>query len=381
MIRRSLAALALLICSACATPAATLTPGPGSAEPTMTTPASPSAAASPSEAPSPSAPVTRLAFQLAASIERAELVTIADVGTGYLVGGCRLDPSGECQGALVLRSTDGRAWTEVALPDAAGKRVVRVARTPLGLMALGVTVVSEPPAQRAAWRSSDGILWEALSIDAPETIVFETVASLPDRTVFFGADYAFEFAVEDIAYATADGTSWTSGSAPFVTKVAADPGVVAVGDPCIDICTGETTHAYRSVDGFTWTEDPLPDAMVPTGVTATAAWDGHAIVGGMTQLGGPLGATLWLDGATGWSPIPLERGAAISVQAILVTPDGLAVLGTGGGEGYQGWWSADGRTFRSVAVEGLGDVFIAGSAGSAETLLLVDDREVWLLRR
>jgi hypothetical protein len=377
MLRWLLATILVAFLTGCASSPAPATPTPAASS------AAPSQApASASTSPSQTAFVapTTLTFEHVFAFDRAEIVTITAAPDGYLAGGCQLDANGDCQAALVLRSADGQAWDPVTLPDAVGKRVVEVDSTPFGLVALGLTVTSEPPAFRAAWRSSAGTLWEPLSMDAPATVVFETLAQAPDRVVFFGADYTNDFVIQDIALGTTDGASWTSGTSPALPKIAAGPGFVAVGDPCVDMCTEDPrTQAYRSADGLDWTQDAIPDAMTATTVSTMAAFGGGAIVGGMTSLGGPSRAVLWLDASGSWEPVPLEGGAGISVEAVVATADGLAVVGAGGGEGHQGCWTPDGRTYTRLPVVGLGDVFIAGSASGAETLLLTDYRDLYRL--
>jgi hypothetical protein len=152
------------------------------------------------------------------------LTSLVALPDGFLAGGCRVGISAvglfKCPRALLLRSLDGRSWSEVTLPDAAGRGIKTVARTPFGLIVLGTDVTADRGTVHVAWRSVDGTLWEPFPIPAPESIVFERTISLADRTVFFGGDTTDVFG-GGVAWATVDGITWTSGTAPFSPSVAA----------------------------------------------------------------------------------------------------------------------------------------------------------------
>ena len=352
----------------------------GSSTPTAAASASASASSEPSadlsEPPSPTAGVASLSFERVFAIDGAELSSIVSVPGGFMAGGCRIAELG-CTSALLLRSADGRSWSEVALPGAEGRRITTVAATPFGLLALGATATDTPPAHRAGWRSVDGLTWEPLTIPADDTIVFEQVVILPDRTVFLGADYAYDLVVSDIAWATADGSSWTSGTTPIRGIVAAQPGLVAIGDDCVDVCPVAENRVSRSHDGFMWTDETIPPEMAGMAVTTLAALDGRAIVGGIS--GNEAAATLWRDEATGWHMLQFADGAGYSVASVLVAAGRVLVLARSElGGPVKGWLSADSETFRPVEDDGLGDRFIVGSAGGGPLVLLVDYREIWI---
>ena len=337
------------------------------------------------EAPSPTSEVPTLTFESTFAFVGGDLNAITAIDRGYLAGGCRYrPPSGDgtvgCSEAIVLSSPDGRTWSEVDLPDAANKRVIEIARTPFGLVALGYTVVSEPPAFRAAWRSTDGHRWEPWSIDVPPTIAFDDVVVLPDRTLFIGEDYAADIPGSSEAWATVDGTSWSSGGMPNIPKVAAHPGVVAVGLECEGCEPGEENHLYRSSDGFEWTAESIPAEMAATTVSWLAARDGRAIIGGWTSSTGGSEAILWHDDPDGWRPVHLEGGVGYRIAAVLVVAHGELVHGRSDSDGpAKGWWSADGRTYSPIDVGGLGDAYIADATGLDPLVLLIDS-QLWVMR-
>lgn len=340
----------------------------------------PTTSAGPSELASPTPLAASVSLDPVFRDDAAELRTITSVDGGFLAGGCRLNSEFACRGALLLRSPDGRSWSEVALPEVDGRRIVEVAQTPFGLLALGVTLVEEPPAFRVAWRSVDGTSWEPFAIPAPATIVFEQVVILPDRTVLLGGDYAFDMTVSDIAWATVDGSSWTSGTTPISAKVAAQPGLVAVGNGCVDVCPPETVNGiYRSTDGFEWTNETTPVDLAAAQISSLGVRDGRAVVGG--TLFAPTGgsALLWHDEPLGWRETLLPGGAGYSFPSVLVIGDRELVIARSGVDGRpMGWWSADAVTYATVPVFELRQHYVTDVAGEDPLVLLVDFKEIWV---
>lgn len=318
-------------------------------------------------------------FEPVFRVDAADLNAIASFDGGFLAGGCRLNPEASCESAVLLRSPDGRSWSEVALPEAEGRRIMEVAQTPFGLIALGSTVDAESPLLRAAWHSTDGERWDPFTIGAPASIVFESVVVLPDRTVFLGADYAFEMFVSNIAWATVDGSSWTSGTTPTSHKVAAQPGLVAIGHECVDTCEAPVNHVYRSSDGFEWIEETIPADLAAMVIRMLAARDGHAIVGGTTSYAATSEAALWLDEAPGWRRAELAGGSGYSVQSVLVHGENELVIARSDSDGSpKAWWSADGMTYAPVELSGLGDRSVRAAAGEDPLVLIVDSQEIWI---
>jgi len=373
--------LAALVC-ACGTQDA-VTPSTSTGV-TASPASSATALPSPSDEASPTPSEAAISLERVFKVDGAELSSIVAVPGGFLAGGCRLltsaDGSVTCKGALLLRSPDGRSWQEIALPGADGRRITTVAPTPFGLLALGATVTTEPPALRVAWRSVDGTAWEPFLMPALETIVFEQVVVLPDRTVFFGADYQYDLTVSDIAWATVDGvTSWTSGSTPITGKIAADPGLVAAGSECVDVCDTEMLSVHRSNDGFDWTEEQIPGALVATDLRVLSARDGRALLGGALGPRESPGAVLWYDDETlGWRPTNLVGGEGFAVVSVLVIDNRELVIGRSDADGAtKAWLSTDHETYTPIEVSWSRDPYVRAAVGEGPLVLLVDDSEFW----
>jgi hypothetical protein len=378
-INRFVAALVLaaLACDCGMQSRASSTPTAGA-----TTTAAPTStiSAGPSEASSPTPAVALVSFEPVFRVEAAELYAITDVHGGFLAGGCRLSLDFVCEGALLVRSPDGHSWSEVALPDADGRRIIEVAETPFGMIALGRTEGAEPPLSRAAWHSSDGERWEPFTIDAPASIVFESVVVLPDRTVLLGADYAFDFTVSNIAWATVDGNAWTSGTTPISAKVAVGPGLVAVGNECVDVCDpGSVNHVYRSSDGFEWTEETIPADLAAAQIDSLGVRAGRAVVGGTLFAPSGGAALLWHREPSGWRQTQLPGGIGYSFPKVLVIGDRELVVARSGVDGQPtGWWSADAMRYAPVRVLELRAHYVTDVAGEDPLVLLIDFKEIWI---
>jgi hypothetical protein len=317
-------------------------------------------------------------------VEGTELYAAAAFDGGYVAGGCRLGSppdEGACAEARILHSTDGRTWSDAEVTDSAGRLILGFADTPLGLLAFGRNQAEEPPLTRSIWRSVDGSRWEPFSMPAPEPIVFALGFVLSGRTVLIGSDSTYDFSVETEAWMTTDGRSWSSGETPMVSKVAADPGIVAIGAACVDICPEDVPiEVHRSVDGLTWTRD-APDAELATGdIRTLGAWAGRAVVGGIRNDAASAGAAVWLDEPGGWRTVSLVGGAGYAIDALIDTGELLIAIGdaTEGGPG-RAWWTADGRTWENGPLDGLdAGAFVAAWAGHDPIVVVVDYRSIWL---
>lgn len=381
------AVLVATLALACGQGAATdtPTPAPSPSPSAISSLATPTAAISPTPEATEE-PIPSLFFERVEDVRgTAELYAVTAFEGGFVAGGCRLRPpsagsEGGCASAYALISRDGASWSEAPLPGGSDVTIVGLADTPLGVMAFGSTLRSEPPQGRTIWRLGADEQWERLSMPAPSSIVFRTAAHVNGRTVFLGSDTAFDLAVETEIWSTADGASWSSGSSPLSPKVAAAPGLVAVGDECVDVCEPVVlTRVFGSADGMTWTEQSVPSALASTSVEALAAWKGRAILGGSLAVGSESRAVVWLDSPVGWRQVTLADGAGWAVSSLIVSPQGVIAVGQPAGDGPPAtWWSQDGVAWAPVPLEGIGYGYIAASAAGSQLVVIVNYDSIWV---
>ena len=352
------------------------------ATPSQIPPTASSAPLSSPTAPGPSA-LAGIRFEQVVAAASSDLDAAMAFSGGFLVGGCWLqsagDSGGDCVNARILYSADGRTWTDGVVSDPAGMHILGLADTSLGLLAFGANQAPEPPLTRSVWRSTDGRRWEPFPVPAPASIVFTKAFVLAGRTVLVGLDSAYDLSVESEVWATTDGRSWTSGKAPITTKVAASPGLVAIGDGCVDLCPANTTiQVERSVDGLTWASDPPNLAMAGDRLRAVGSWAGQAVTGGALTEGSASEAVVWYDESGAWPAVVLDEGLGYSVQTIVDAGDRLLVIGHPDVGPNRAWLTSDGRTWEHSDPEGIEDSYIQAWAGT-HPLVVVESHSVWLL--
>ena len=366
--------------SALPTPGASPTLVPSTAAPGTATPG-------PTTSPGPSG--LGITFEPVATVEGTELYGAVAFEGGFVVGGCRLRPESEwedhdpCAEARLLYSPDGRTWTDGELSGAAGRRILAFADTPLGLLAFGSNTASEPPLARSIWRSSDGSRWEPFSIPAPEAIVFSAAFVLNGRTVLIGSDSSYDFAVETEVWATTDGRQWTSGSTPMVAKVAASPGIVALGTDCVDLCPEDAPlRVFRSADGFAWTEGAADPSLAGGEAYALGAWGGHAVAGGAVGPGALATAAVWFDEPGGWRRTPLPGGGGYAVYTLIAGGGRLIAVGRSDDDEHgRAWWTADGRTWELGTLGGAEAHALGAWAGVDPIVVVAGFNTIWRSRR
>lgn len=355
-----------------ATPDPTATPAPAT-PPASSSPASPG--------PTATEPGVRFEFERTLVRDGAELSAVTAFDGGFIAVGCVLLMDGPCERGLILGSPDGRAWHEVAVPDAAGRRIIAVGVTSLGLLALGSTQNSEPPQQRAMWRSLDGETWETYAMDAPTSIVFDQAASVSGRTVLIGSDSAFDLPAQTEVWASVDGRTWSAGTSPLTLKIAAHPGLVAVGDEC-EACEDPSTRVFRSSDGLEWAETDVPPEMARTAVTDLASLTGRAIVAGVAAEDGAERAVLWFDEPAGWRQILLGDADEVSTTTIEPAPGGILVAAYGASTGSPlAWWSAYGIAWLPAQLDGLDGGSISASAADDRVIVILSGTSIWVSSR
>ena len=382
--------LALAGCSAASAPSS-LDPSSSPVAGASTPGSSPTAPApSPSPAPTASSASSGLGitFEQVATVESTELYAAAAFEGGFVVGGCRLRPESEwadhdpCAKARVLYSPDGRSWTDGELTGAAGRRILAFADTPLGLLALGSNTASEPPLARSIWRSTDGSGWEPFSMPAPDAIVFSAAFVLDNRTVLIGSDSSYDLSVETEAWATTDGRSWISGSTPMVAKVAASPGIVALGTDCVDVCPEDIPlRVFRSADGFAWTVGATGTSLAGGEVYALGAWVGRAVAGGAVDAGAVTTAAVWFDEPGGWRITSLPDGRGYAVDAFIAGWGRLIAVGrSDDDEQGRAWWTADGRRWEPATLGGVEAHALVAWAGVDPIVVVAGFKSIWRTR-
>jgi hypothetical protein len=363
-------------------------PIPASAAPRTSSSASATPSLYPSESPtptmSPASATSEVRFEQVAVVNGAELHDVVEFGGGFVIAGCRLRPpangsAGRCADALVMHSTDGHSWTDAVVSGGTDRRIVALARTPLGLLAFGSDQASEPPQKRAVWRSDDGMRWEPFAITAPTSIVFRQAVVLDGRTVLLGFDSAYDFTLDTEAWATTDGRSWTRGRTPLSAKIATHPGLVAIGDECVDVCSDDLPlKVFRSINGLKWTQDAPDSALAGAQVHALGSWIGRAVIGGKLGSNRSAKAALWFDDPTGWRAVQLQGGSGYSVAAILDLGGSMLVEGRAEADGPpRAWSSSDSRTWHATAPGAIWSGQMTAYAGRDPIVVIVDGRSIW----
>lgn len=299
--------------------------------------------------------------------ERLELAAVAAAGGEIVAAGVRHGADGSAQGAVLLRSADGRDWADVELPgDLAAGTITAATAVADAVLVVGDTEAGAP----AAARYSDGGA-EPVELAFPDPggggrpAGVRAVAAAGER-VFVAAvglegtdDPGSAVAALSVLYSDDAGASWTALTLPEDLRVV-DTGaaVIEQGRPGeIDLVLHDgapvLSVAVPGADGVTttlWSADPDGADWTALG-TAADLFDGQALdllhSHGDSLLAFTRGgddATAWRsdDGGAGFSrietdPWVLGGGGRQSVDAALTLGSGaLVVAGVTEGEARNG---------------------------------------------
>ncbi len=354
----------------------------------------PGASSIPATPSSASLSGSALRFEQVSLLTGLELEAVTAINDGFVAVGCRTtepDPSGAgCSNAVALTSEDGRSWTEAAVEDGSGAQMHAIAETPLGLLAVGRSAVNEPVPTivGAVWRSSDGRRWERMDVPDASGRTFLGVAALGERTVLVAGksfvDGPLAFGLE--AWATIDGRSWIKNEAvdnvTFTQLVAAHPGLVALGSDCVETCGPlPDVFVWRSVAGLGWSPDAMATVFEGAAIHRIVPWGGGLVGTGTVGVAENLRAAVWFDANGEWQRLELPGGSGLQPSEIRATEEGLLVVASAAQvepAEVRAWSSPDGRTWAPLAVDGLTahDVRLAGRGDVV--VALADRSTIWV---
>ena len=220
-------------------------------------------------------------------------VTSRSSGRAVFVAGGWTGASNASPSARFWFSSDGSRWTSarVASATSADARVVAMAASAAGFLAVGQTGPEGSPTGSAAWWSEDGEAWTRIaSADLPPDTTPEAVAAAPGGGfVAVGSSVARDRAV---VWLSMDGRHWRAASDQaafhhYGLKVrmrgvaAGGPGLVAVGVSLFGTQFGTAT-VWTSADGAVW--QLVPDV---------AAFDGGEMDGVVGTTDGLVAVGTW----------------------------------------------------------------------------------------
>lgn len=210
----------------------------------------------------------------------------------------------------------------------------------VGTMATGINT-PEMESRLVVWRSEDGRQWQDITLE-------EVMGGFaPGPSVIMVAEDALLVFTEDGAvHRSENGKTWTRFSPDHTGLTSAPTAIAWFGGEYVAVGRLDISSVFTSRDGTTWTEVPaseFPEGHYPNG--PLVEFDGNLYLGGLTFLDDAAGA-VWRspDGRT-WSLVDLgirapygsssddeELPAMYAVANLIVTPDGMLVIGWRSGE-------------------------------------------------
>ena len=379
---RSTAALAVLIAAllaagGCGTPVASGTPtGVPAASPSATrATTTPSlAGATPSTGTATASPAV-IAWTLVMLPDAGAVGTIADVAAlpGLIVADGASGQAGEI-GIAWVSSDRGATWASEPQP-AAARSAARLVPWVDRVLAFGTGDgagnCAHPSAVQVAVRAATGgwssAPFDPLFCDGGTALA----ATSGGHAAIVGAGTG------DVPYAwsSSDGLHWTDRSAVFANRypqgLAADAaGFVAFGN---DLAT-QALWVARSADGTSWeTPTPLP-GLATTSIVGSPVVIGGAIAIFVADRAGAVGI-VQPDAAGAWQSRAVAGLDSATLIRIVAVDGGVAALG-GDAAGPKAWISADGVTWRPLA---LPQEAVASGAGANLTGVAVADGRAYLV--
>lgn len=269
--------------------------------------------------------------------ELVDLVAGGDALEAYVAGTTRADGRST---AWLLRHTGGRSWEPVSLPEG----------VPANPQVLGIAVTGGEPVIVVA---DTGRGWHAVRAGREPSVTrlpdvgadvrreLVSVAAADDRLVVLAGQGARDAALAVVSYGSPDrGSSWREPVPAFppgtgVTGTATDgPTFVASGWTRADPAAPQRPAAWRSVDGATWTDEPvviperLQERLARTDVTLVSPARATAL---MTLGDIPYLMVMRRDPATAWTELgPTGRTHTPSPGGVLTTVTDRVVVGVTG---------------------------------------------------
>jgi len=243
--------------------------------------------------------------------EPAARMTSVAIGSVTVAGGWAGGPS-DTPAARFWVSRDGTSWRAAHTDGemAVNARILAVAASPNGYVAVGQTGSEGQPTGATAWFSADGLTWSRVADrDLPQDAVLEAVASTSDGFMAVGSSVARDRAV---VWQSPGGHTWTAAADDpvfhhFGLKVRMlgvarqAVGAVAVGVSLFGTQFGSAT-VWQTADGRSWQR--VPDAAVFDGgeMAGAVEREGTLVVVGTWGAPDQYVPTVWLGPALGAAP-------------------------------------------------------------------------------
>ncbi len=245
---------------------------------------------------------------------------------------------------LLWSSTSGGAWKAATIKGDTGGSPASVISFADGFLAVGaygcpnggiysITLVGCRP---AIWTSADGATWTRVTIEETVNAQLTSVVAWDGGLLAVGGreDPSNPARNAALVLRSADAVSWQAvaplvGLDAPVTDVAADgERLVAVGPAPGAHTQAKSATAWSSIDGKTWTREPLPGGESGSQwarVAATPEGFGAIDVGSSPE--GPLNASVWRRGAEWDTVIDSQRVSNAGAMDIASGPFGALVVG------------------------------------------------------
>lgn len=281
-----------------------------------------------------------------------ELTAVVTTASGPVALGWVKTAGGRGQ-ALAWKSQDGMHWEAVSALGVGGALLAIPWRQ--GVL-LAATQESERRFETSCWWSSDGLEWEALG-DGDESL---SGVSLEGGTARGGVVVAWGRNADGPGvWHSSDGAHWQqcdlTGPVDLIESVG--PAMIAFGhEP-----DGRRSFIAWSGDGVSWKEAPVEASRMFDGssVATLMKLDGGVVVGGTDVMRGK--AAIWVsDDARRWLRTPFEPETGTSIEHLAEVDGRFVAVGADVGSGRRGrgtvavWVSDDAVSWERVEA---GDLF------------------------